>query len=137
MTYGTVTDWIAWAAERGTAIANTAEASAALVRGSDYIRRVYVSRMASDVDTTDERITEAAYIAAGLELAEPAILSRHADPSQTGKALTAVGDTQWTVLPGAQAGDVQVSIPAIDAMLAPLLIRRSGTSTVVSGVVRA
>jgi len=93
--YGTVEDWITYAALRGTTVANDAASLQALQRASDYIRTRYVIRLAPDYDETSEEVIEAAYIAASFELSTPGFWSTVFTPSQT-KVLTKGPEVEWT-----------------------------------------
>lgn len=116
----TVSTWIAYALDRGAIVPNDAASSTALVRASDYIRLTYGRRI-YNFDADNVAVVEATYIAAGMELATPGLFLRANDPAKAGKVLTAVADIEWTILPGAKAGDVVVFVPAIDALLWPLM----------------
>lgn len=72
--------------------ASDADATAALVRGSDYVRRAF--RLI--VEETDARVIDAAYVAGGFEVAESGFFSKNG----ADKILTQVGDIQWTVNTG-------------------------------------
>lgn len=116
MAYGTVADWIAYAALRGVTVVDNTDAAQALQRGSDYIRTRYVTRLGYAED--DERVIEAAYIAAGYELTTPGFWSATYTGSQT-KVLTKVGDISWTPVEGGSRGadSMLPTSPAIDALL--------------------
>lgn len=125
MAYGTLSGWRAYATALGDTAPSAAVdsvASAALERGSRYIRIRYVSLMDADVDTTDERIVEAAYIAAALELASPGFFLKTYTPSQA-KVLTGVGSLKWTPVTGGASGSaaMQPVSPEIEALLQGLL----------------
>lgn len=72
--------------------ASDADATAALVRGSDYVRRAF----SLIVEETDTRVIDAAYIAGGFEIAEAGFFSK----TGSDKILTQVGDIHWTVNAG-------------------------------------
>lgn len=116
----TVASLIAYADLRGTAIADNAATATALVRASDYID----TRLPDSADRDDARVVKATYIAAGLELATPGFFLRAFDPVAASKVITAVGEIEWTVLPGARAGEVVPTVPAIDALLMPFTARQ-------------
>ena len=95
-------------------------AEAGLLRGSDYIRTRYVIRYGLDFD--DERVIEAAYIAALYEINNPGFWSTTFTASQV-KVLTKVDAIQWTPI-GVEGGGSMLSgdgqlptDPAIDALL--------------------
>jgi len=122
MAIGTVTDWQAYALARGNSMptdANQTDADAALERASDYVRLRYVIRYG--LSDTDEKVIEATYIAASLELATPGFWSATFTPSQI-KVLTKVDALSWT--PVTQSGyeganAMQPVSPLIEALLAP------------------
>ena len=125
--YGTLTDWRAYATLRGNTAptaASDADATAALVRASDYIRTRYVMRFSASYDGTSPEVIEATYIAASLDLASPGIWATTYTPSQA-KVLTEVKGIKWTPI-GSTAGimtdgDAMLpTSPAIDALLTPL-----------------
>ena len=107
--YGTLAGFRSYASDRGNsapADAEDAAASAALLRGDDYIRMNYVPRLSAGV--TEEALEEASYIAAGLELTTPGFFSKTFTAGER-KVLTGVGDIRWTVLPGAEDDAAPVS----------------------------
>lgn len=92
---GNVTDFRAFHTERGNsapADAQTAAATAALVRGADYVRRAF----SLTVEETDSRVIEAAYVAAGFELTESGFFSK----AGADRILTKVDGVEWTVNTG-------------------------------------
>lgn len=96
--YGTIADWRSYALERGDSAptdASDADATAALVRASDYIRFTYVERFRSGCVTPDETIEHATYEAANLELATPGFWSTTFSMDQA-KVLTGVDTIKWT-----------------------------------------
>ena len=116
----TVADWITYAADRGRIIADEPATAQALVRGSDYIRTRYLTRVS---DAPEAAVDEATYIAAGYELDTPGFWSATYKPSEA-KVLTRVGEIQWT--PTGQAGGqftgldaLMPTSPAIEALLMP------------------
>lgn len=121
MSYGTVADWITYAALRGLTVADDAASAQALVRASDYIRTRYVIRFLADYDDTAPEVEEATYIAAAFELTTPGFWAATFTPSQV-KVLTGVGSIKWTPVGGAgnQPDDMLPTSPAIDALLVPL-----------------
>jgi len=89
---GTLADFRAFHTERGNAApaaASDADATSALVRGSDYVRRAFCLV----VEETDERVIEAAYAASGFELPAPGFWVSQ----DSGKVLTQVGEIGWTL----------------------------------------
>jgi len=103
--YGTIADWRTYATERGNAAPTTAsdaDATAALVRASDYVRSRYIKNLAppntKDTIPSDETLSlseEGAYIAASFELATVGFFSKTFTPSQQ-KVLTKAGGISWT-----------------------------------------
>ena len=105
--YGTIAEWRAYALERGDSAptdASDIEATAALVRASDYIKYKYVARFLSGCDDTHEGVEPATYIAASMELDTPKFFSKIYTPSQQ-KVLTQAGDIKWTVVGDASGTD--------------------------------
>jgi hypothetical protein len=119
--YGTVADWIAYAALRGLTVADDDASAQALVRASDYIRTRYVIRFMAEYDGTAPQVIEATQIAAAYELETPGFWSKTFTASQV-KVLTGVGNIKWTVTDTGMKGiDAQLpTSPAIDALLVPL-----------------
>ena len=119
--YGTVTDWITYAALRGLTVADDAASAQALVRASDYIRTRYVIRFMAEYDGTSPEVIEAAYIAAAFELETPGFWAKTFTASQV-KVLTGVGEIKWSAVDtGMKGADAQLpTSPAIDALLIPL-----------------
>lgn len=119
--YGTVEDWIDYAADRGLTVADDAASAQALVRASDYIRTRYVLRFLADYDDTAPEVEEATYIAAAFELETPGFWAKIYTPSQT-KVLTEVKGIKWTPVGSgkADADDMLPTSPAIEALLVPL-----------------
>ncbi|MDX5592574.1 hypothetical protein [Pseudovibrio sp. SPO723] len=98
--YGTLSDWRAYALARGDSAptdATDADATAALVRASDYIRYQYVAYLLPGYDGTSEQVQEATYIAAGYELATPGFFSKTYTEADK-KVLTEVKGLKWTVI---------------------------------------
>lgn len=120
--YGTVADWIAYAALRGLTVEDAPAAAQALMRASDYIRTRYVIRFMADYDETAPQVAEATFIAAAQELASPGFWSATFTPSQV-KVLTGVDSIKWTPVDvnGMTGTDAMLpTSPAIDALLVPL-----------------
>lgn len=136
MAYGTIAGWRAYALERGNSAptdATDAEATAALVRASDYIRMRYVANLMPGYDATFiptgsdlPLVEEATYIAASYELATPGFFSKTWTEDQR-KVLTKVDSIQWTV-----TGDTSKYYAAfptsslIDALFLPYIYERDG-----------
>lgn len=123
--YGTLIAWRAYATARGNttpALATDANATAALVRASDYIRTRYVLQFIAEFDGTEPEVEEATYIAAAFELTTPGFWATTFTPSQT-KVLTKVGSIQWTPVTigavGVGSDAMLPTSPAIDALLRP------------------
>ncbi len=96
--YGTIADWRQYALDRGDSAptdATDADATAALVRASDYIQYTYVERFRTNCTTPDQTIEYATYEAANLELATPGFWSNTFSPDQA-KVLTGVDSIKWT-----------------------------------------
>jgi hypothetical protein len=92
---GTLADFRAYHDDRGNSgptDATDAVATAALVRGSDYVRRAFTLT----VEETDSRVIEAAYVASGFELSEFGFFSK----AGADKILTKVQGIEWTVNTG-------------------------------------
>lgn len=118
--YSTIADWRAYALARGNSApidASDGDASAALQRGSDYIRTRYVLPLRLSGDAAN--VIEATHIAAGYELTTPGFWTTTFTPAQA-KVLTGVDSIRWT--PQANAGmdkgyNAQLPVsPAIDAL---------------------
>jgi len=112
---GTVIALIAYAAARGTVIADNAATLQALVRASDYINFTYLA--GSSCTAASPNVEAAVYEAAMAEVAAPGFWSKTFTPSEQ-KVLTKVGTIQWTVTGDASKGGS--SIPRstkIDTML--------------------
>lgn len=132
--YGTIIDWRAYALARGNSAptdATDGDATAALVRASDYVRLRYVSNLLPGHDTTFQPaghdyplVEEAAYIAASFELTTPGFFSKTFTSSEQ-KVLTGVGSIRWTVTGDASKtyGAMPVST-LIDALFEPYVTDR-------------
>ena len=127
--YGTVAEWITYAAARGVTIADDEASLQALVRASDYIKYSYVSLFVSPYDETSPNVEEATYEAAKLELATPNFFSKTFTPSQQ-KVLTGVDTVKWTVVTpeskNRAAADASPRSTLIDAMLGPYMPLEKG-----------
>lgn len=120
MAYGNVTNWIAYAADRGTTVVDDSLSAQALQRASDYIRTKYVLRM-TGVDDDNSAIVEATYIAAGYELTKVGFWSKTYTPSQQ-KVLIAAEGIKWQATGGESGPDSALPVsPAIDALLSDLI----------------
>lgn len=129
--YGTLAAFRAYATERGNAAptaASDADATAALVRASDYIRTRYVIRFIAGFDSTLAEVEEATYIAAQRELATPGFWSKTYTPGEA-KTLVQVDSIQWQpndrVGKGVYGADLVVPV---DAMIDALLARYAGST---------
>lgn len=112
---GTLAGFRAYASARGDdapAMATDAQATAALVRASDYITQDYGPRLLPTVPSAT--LEAAAYEAARLEVGKPGFFAPTYTPGER-KVLVGVGDIRWQVVGG--GGMVPVS-PRIDALLA-------------------
>jgi len=127
--YGTVADWITYAAARGDTVEDNDASTQALVRASDYIKYSYVSLFVPPYDENSDNVEEATYEAAKLELATPGFFSKTFTPSQQ-KVLTGVDTIKWTVVtPDSKnraALDASPRSTLIDAMLGPYMPLESG-----------
>lgn len=132
--YGDLATFRAYALARGNSAptnAIDADATAALVRASDYIRLRYVANLLPTHDTTLQPagydyplVEEAAYIAASIELAKPGFFSKTYTASEQ-KVLTEVKGIKWTVV--GDASKTYAAMPAstlIDAMFEPYVVDR-------------
>ncbi|WP_299663849.1 hypothetical protein [uncultured Ruegeria sp.] len=119
---GTVADWITYAAERGTTVADDAASAAALVRASDYIQYNYLQHFAEDFDQSSEVLENATYEAANLELATPDFFSKTFTADQQ-KVLTEVKGIKWTAVGDASGVDAARPMSTkIHAMLEPYML---------------
>lgn len=124
-TYGTLAGFRAYHTERGEAAptsASDADATAALVRGSDHVRLFYVMRMATAPDPVPDAFAEAAYEAGLLELNDAGFFSTTFTPHER-KTLTQVDSIRWTPISGGTRGDegaMPVSLK-VEAILRPYI----------------
>lgn len=120
--YGSVQGFRNWHQLRGNAApadAVDADATAALMRASDYISSAYVANFARHyTDPLPGAVEPATYIAAGFELKKPGFFAATYVAGQE-KVLTQVGEIQWTVVgQGSAAFSTPISTQ-VDALLAP------------------
>lgn len=136
--YGTLTEWRAYASERGDNAptdASNESATAALVRASDHIKFGYVANFSAGYDETVEAVEYATYEAALFELATPGFFSKTYTPDQQ-KVLTQVDKIKWSMKDA--SGDLERDMAApvstrVDAMLKPYMQRRMQVSIGVLG----
>jgi len=137
--YGTVDGWIAYAEARGNnapSEAEEADATAALVRASDYVRSRYIANLAppNTKDTIpagyDLSLSEeGAYIAASFELDKPGFFSLTFTPAQQ-KVLTKAGSVSWTPVGNGATGIYGASPTStlLDALFRPFIFDRDKPS---------
>lgn len=123
--YGDLAAFRAYQAVRGNhapAAASDVDATAALVRASDYIETNYVLRVAAQhKDPLPDAVVTAAFIAAGIELGSPGFFSSTYTPDQR-KALVAVDGIKWQIVGDASGGDGATPVSnQIEALLKPYL----------------
>lgn len=134
MAYGSIAGWRAYATERGNSApteASDADATAALVRGSDYIRVRYAANLLPSYDPltftptgSDLPLTEeAAYIAASIDLASPGFFAKTYTEAES-KVLTGVGSVKWTVTGKGGTYAYMPTSSLIDAMFEPWVLDR-------------
>ena len=112
---GTVVALIAYAAARGTVIADTAATLQALVRASDYIQFTYVA--GSTCTAASPNVEAAVYEAAMAEVATPGFWSKTFTPASQ-KVLTEVRGIKWTMIGDASKGGAFIPRSTkIDTML--------------------
>lgn len=127
--YGTLADWRTWATARGNSTptdASDTDATAALVRASDYIQYRYVANLLPGYDDTLAVVEPATYEAALLELATPGFFTKTYTEAER-KVLTEVKGIKWTVT--GKADSVFANSPAvsiIEAMFEPYIAARTG-----------
>ena len=128
--YGTIADWRTYATARGDsapASATDANATAALVRASDYIKYEYVSRLLSGYDETLDVVELATYEAANQELATVGFWVKAYTPSEQ-RIVTRVGEISFQPV-NESTGKFGHSVPRstlIEAMFAPYVSARDG-----------
>lgn len=113
----TVAGLIAYAAARGTILADDPATAAALVRAQDYILYNYLQFGACTVESPN--VAEATYEAAMIEAATPGFWSGTYTPAQQ-KTLTGVGSIRWTPTGDVDGSGVGSYIPRstkIDMMM--------------------
>lgn len=132
--YGTLAGWRAWAEDRGDSAptnATDADATAALVRASDYIEFAYVGRFVAPYDGTSPNVEPATYVAASFELATPGFFSKTFTPAQQ-KVLTGVGSVKWTAVKADSNARIGIlaspTSTLVEAMLGPYLPVESGVA---------
>lgn len=124
---GTLAEFRAHHTERGNDApgdATDANATAALVRASDYIETVYLNRVSTAVpDAIKEKAT---YIAGGQEIDTPGFWSKTYSPDQQ-KVLTQAGDIRWTPVGSASGSDAATPRSTmIEGLLRPYMIVTAG-----------
>lgn len=137
--YGTIAGFRAYALARGNSAptsAADADATAALVRASDYVRSRYIANLFSPnaADTIPNGGTlsfgeEGAYIAAAFELTTAGFFSKTFTPAQQ-KVLTKAGGVSWSVV-GAGADSIYGSSPTstlLDNYFRPFIFDRNKKS---------
>lgn len=125
---GTIANWRIYATARGNsapADAADADATAALVRASDYITFHYINRFVSGYDATSDDVEEATYEAANLELVTSGFFTKTVTEGQQ-KVLTGADSIRWTPIKS-DATNLRTGLlyaptsTKIDAMLAPYM----------------
>ena len=102
---GTVIALIAYAAARGTVIADTAATLQALVRASDYIQYTYLT--GSTCTAASPNVESAVYEAAMAEVAIPFIWTKIFTPAEQ-KVLVGVASLKWQVTGDASKGGASI-----------------------------
>lgn len=116
---GALADFRAFHTSRGNpgpAAASDADATAALVRGSDMVRRSFTLA----VHETDTRVIDAAYVAGGFEVAADGTLAGYPGfwvSPETGKVLTKAGEIEWTLKTGTPVTDADTPRDVVRAVL--------------------
>lgn len=116
--YGTVAEWIDYAADRGLTVPDDAASAQALVRASDYIRTRYVLPRAPEYDDPENAVVvEGTYIAAQYELTKPGFFAATVTPGRQVKSAGA-GPAKVDFFEGssAYAMDATKIVAAIDAL---------------------
>lgn len=122
--YGSLADWRAYALERGNSAptdASDTDASAALVRASDYIKYRYVANLLPGYDESLAVVEYATYEAALLELGTPGFFTKTYTEAEK-KVLTEVKGIKWTVT--GSSSSVFANAPSsslIEAMFDPYI----------------
>lgn len=139
--YGTLDGWRSYALERGDSAptdAPDAEATAALVRGSDYVRLRYVANFLVEPGYTPtghalSLVEEGAYISAKYELSTPGFFQKTFTPAEQ-KVLTGAGGIEWTpVGPNAPGGGTKRGVTysaypvvtSLEALFEPYVLDRN------------
>lgn len=122
--YGNLEGFKAYHTARGNnepTAAQAADATAALVRASDYIEIHYATRLADGYDNTLSQLVTAAYIAAAYELKKPGFFSKTYSEADR-KVLTKLEGMQWTHTGNTNGIDAMVPrSTSIEALLTPFL----------------
>lgn len=125
--YGTLTDWRAYDVARGYSASTDADdddATAALVRASDYIQYRYVANLLPAYDDTLAVVEYATYEAARLELATAGFFTKSYTEAEQ-KVLTGVGQIRWTVTGNSSKTYSKMPVSTIiEAMFEPYIIDR-------------
>jgi hypothetical protein len=137
--FGSIAGWRAYALARGNSAptsASDANATAALVRASDYVRSRYIANLFSPnaYNTIPSGYTlsfgeEGAYIAAAFELTTAGFFSKTFTPAQQ-KVLTKAGGVSWSVV-GNGAGEIYGASPIstlLDNYFRPFIFDRNKKS---------
>ena len=137
--YGTIVGWRAYALARGNSAPTSvsdADATAALVRATDYVRARYVANLAApnayDTIPSGHDLSlseEGADIAAAFELTTSGFFSKTFTPAQQ-KVLTKAGSISWTPV-GDGAKGVYGASPTstlLDAFFRPYIFDRDRPS---------
>lgn len=120
MSYGTVAGWIAYAAARGTTVADNPASAQALQRGADHIRFAWVARFLPGYDENSAGVEEATYEAATLELATPGLFAGTFTPAQQ-KILTGVGQIRWSTTGDTDTTDAWANATPTSVKVAAIL----------------
>lgn len=125
--YGTVAGFIAYANARGNEAPadDIALSTAALQRASDYVRARYVAYLLPGYDDTLPQVTEAAYVIASEELADPNTFATFYT-ANTSKTLVQAGQIKWSKNEGMKTGTVEDAMktsPLVDLLMHPFVSR--------------
>lgn len=134
MSYGSVTDWRAYATARGNSAPTEATdpvASAALQRASDYIYYHYEKKAFTPIP--EELLEAAAYEVASVELASPGFFRKAYTPAEA-KVLTEVDGIKWTVIGKAtDAASMMPTLGLVESMLEDYIGRSDGVGFLAIG----